>query len=165
VPLPSLSTPQQLTAWEKRVPDVLAALKEKPDIAEGRTLFQGVCGLCHRSHGIGTPVGPDLDAEFQRAPEVILRDILFPSELIRPGFETMVARTKRGETLLGVTASDSPTSITLRMAGGIERTLLRKRASISTLREISLMPAGFGDSFQPRQIANIIAFLRDTSAQ
>ena len=37
-----------------------------------------------------------------------------------------MAKTQRGETLVGIAASDSPTSITLRMAGGIERTLLRK---------------------------------------
>ncbi len=105
-------------------------------------------------------VGPDLDAEFQRAPEVILRDILFPSEAARPGYETMHTKTHRGESLLGITASDSPTSITLKLPGGVERTLLRKRADIRNVRNVSLMPAGLGDALQPEQIANIIAFIR-----
>lgn len=123
-------------------------------------MFSSVCGACHRSHGIGFSVGPDLDAEFQRAPEVILRDVIFPSEAARPGYETVLVKTQRGETLLGIAASDSPTSITLRMAGGTERTVLRKRASIGTVRNVSLMPAGFADALKPGQIANIIAFLR-----
>jgi putative heme-binding domain-containing protein len=160
VPAPTTPTAEQNAAWEKRVPAILAALKQKPNLEEGKTLFQGICGACHKSHGIGFTVGPDLDAEFQRAPEVILRDILFPSEAARPGYETMMAKTHRGETLLGITASDSPTSITLRLPGGQERTVLRKRSDIRTIRNISLMPAGLGDALKPEQIANIVAFLR-----
>jgi putative heme-binding domain-containing protein len=160
VPAPTAPTADQNAAWEKRVPAVLVALKQKPNLEEGRTLFQGICAACHRSHGLGVSVGPDLDAEFQRAPEIILRDVMFPSEAARPGFETVMAKTQRGETLIGVAASDSPTSITLRLPGGIERTVLRKRADIRTLRNVSLMPAGLGDALKPEQIANIIAFLR-----
>jgi putative heme-binding domain-containing protein len=160
IPAPTAPTAEQNATWEKRVPAILAALKQKPNLDEGKTLFQGICGACHKSHGIGSSVGPDLDAEFQRAPEVILRDVLFPSEAARPGYETIMAKTKRGETLLGITASDSPTSITLKLTGGAERTVLSKRADIRTLRNVSLMPAGLGDALKPEQIANIIAFLR-----
>jgi putative membrane-bound dehydrogenase-like protein len=160
VPAPTAPSAEQNAAWEKRVPAILTALKQKPNLDEGKTLFTAICSACHKSHGIGSTVGPDLDAEFQRASEVILRDILFPSEAARPGYETIHAKTHRGETLLGITASDSPTSITLKLPGGAERTLLRKRADIRTLRNVSLMPAGLGDALKPEQIANIIAFLR-----
>ena len=160
VPAPTAPTAAQNAAWEKRVPAILAALKQKPDLNEGKTLFTAMCSACHRSHGIGIAVGPDLDAEFQRAPEVILRDILFPSEAARPGYETLIVKTHRGETLIGIAASDSPTSITLKLSGGLERTILRKRADIRTVRNVSLMPAGLGDALEPEQIANIIAFLR-----
>ena len=160
VPVPAAPSAEQNAAWEKRVPALLAALKEKPDLEEGRVLFQSICGACHKSHGIGVSVGPDLDAEFQRAPEVILRDVLFPSEAARPGYETLRVKTQRGETLLGIAASDSPTSVTLKLPGGTERTVLRKRAEIRTLRNVSLMPAGLGDALKPAQVASIIAFLR-----
>lgn len=160
VPAPQAPGAAQLAEWEKKVPAILEALKKKPDLAQGRVLFTAVCASCHRSHGVGYAVGPDLDAEFQRAPEVILRDILFPGEAARPGYETMRVKTRRGETLLGVTASDSPTSITLRLPGGAERTVLRKRADIRTLRNVSLMPSGLGDALSPVQVADIIAFLR-----
>ena len=161
VPAPTAPTAEQLAGLQKRLPEFVAALENKaPNLDEGRTLFTGVCSTCHRAQGVGFAVGPDLDAEFQRAPEVILRDILFPHEAQRPGFETMMARTARGETFVGISASDSPTSITLRMPGGAERTLLRKRASISTVRNVSLMPFGLGDGLTPAQVANIIAFLR-----
>jgi putative heme-binding domain-containing protein len=151
VPAPTPPSAEQNAAWERRVPAVLAALKDKPNLDEGRVLFQSICGACHKSHGIGVSVGPDLDAEFQRAPEVILRDVLFPSEAARPGYETLHVKTQRGETLLGIAASDSPTSVTLKLPGGTERTVLRKRAEIRTLRNVSLMPAGLGDALKPEQ--------------
>jgi putative membrane-bound dehydrogenase-like protein len=160
VPAPQAPGAAQLAAWEKKVPAIIEALKKKPDLEQGRALFAAACAGCHRSHGVGYAVGPDLDAEFQRAPEVILRDILFPGEAARPGYETMMVKTRRGETLLGVTASDSPASITLRLPGGAERTVLRKRADIRTVRNVSLMPAGLGDALSPGQVADIIAFLR-----
>ena len=163
IPIVAAPTPPstiQIATWEKLVPQVIAEFKSEPSIASGKTLFTSICSACHRSHGIGVTVGPDLDAEFQRAPETILRDILFPSEAARPGYETMMIKTKRGEVLLGVTASESPTSLTLKMPGGLERTVLRKRATISTVRNVSLMPAGLGETVTPRQIADIIAFLR-----
>ncbi len=160
VPAPQAPGAAQLADWEQKVPAIFEALKKKPDLAQGRTLFVSVCAGCHRSHGVGAAVGPDLDAEFQRAPEVILRDILFPSEAARSGYETMMVKTRRGETLLGVTVSDSPASITLRLPGGAERTVLRKHADIRTVRNVSLMPAGLGDALSPGQVADIIAFLR-----
>jgi putative heme-binding domain-containing protein len=160
VSAPSAPGAEQIAAMQKRLPDFVAALNRKPDLGEGRKLFTAVCSVCHRSQGIGFSVGPDLDAEFQRAPEIILRDILFPSENIRPGFETVMAKTRRGETIIGIMASDSPTSATLRTQGGVERTLLRKHASISTVRNVSLMPWGLGEALKPEQVADIIAFLR-----
>lgn len=161
-PQPTLTPPSadQLARWEKKVPDFVAALSNRPDLAAGRQLYQGICGGCHRSHGIGSVVGPDLDGEFQRAPETILRDILFPSEAMRPGYETLMVKTRRGETLHGIAASDSPSSLTLRLPGGTDRPFLRKRNSIQTLRNVSLMPAGFADALSPQQVADIIAFLR-----
>jgi putative membrane-bound dehydrogenase-like protein len=160
VPAPTAPTADQIAVWEKRVPAILEALKQKPDLAEGKTLFTAICGACHKSHGVGFAVGPDLDAEFQRAPEVILRDILFPSEAARPDYDTTMVKTRRGETLLGITTSDSPTSITLKLPGGVERTVLRKRADIRTVRNVSLMTPALGEALQPAQIANIIGFLR-----
>jgi len=162
MPLPAVPTTERVASIEARLPEMLAAVKETGParVEEGRALFAGLCAACHRARGEGSAVGPDLDAEFQRAPEVILRDLLFPHESMRPGYEPVVAKTNRGETFVGIGVSDSPTSVTLRLQGGGERTLLRKRASFSTLRNTSLMPDHFGESLTPAQIAALITWLR-----
>ncbi len=162
MPQPAAPSADRLAAIEARLPDFLAAVEQAgPAEAEaGRVLFAGLCAVCHRARGEGFAVGPDLDAEFQRAPEVILRDLFFPHESMRPGYEPLVAKTDRGETLVGIGVSDSPTSATLRLPGGGERTLLRKRASFTTLRNLSLMPDNFGEMLTPAQAASLIAYLR-----
>jgi putative membrane-bound dehydrogenase-like protein len=162
MPVPTVPTADRLAAIEARLPAFLAAVNAKvpADVEAGHVLFTGLCAACHRARGEGFAVGPDLDGEFQRAPEVILRDVLFPHESMRPGYEPLVAKTARGETLVGIGVSDSPTSVTLRLQGGGERTLLRKRASFSTLRNTSLMPDSFGETLTPEQAANLIAWLR-----
>ncbi|HRQ88782.1 MAG TPA: c-type cytochrome, partial [Bacteroidia bacterium] len=104
MPQPAAPSADRLAAIEARLPDFLAAVEQAgPAEAEaGRVLFAGLCAVCHRARGEGFAVGPDLDAEFQRAPEVILRDLLFPHESMRPGYEPLVAKTDRGETLVGI---------------------------------------------------------------
>jgi putative membrane-bound dehydrogenase-like protein len=158
--LPEPPKAVEIAKWEKRMPAVLAALEKPADAGRGREVFAGLCAACHRSHGLGASVGPDLDAEFQRAPQTIVRDILFPSEAARPGYDSVHVQTRRGENLLGIVTSESPTSLTLALAGGAQRTVLRKHAQVRRLRQVSLMPAGLGEVLQPGQIADLIAFLR-----
>lgn len=162
MPQPTVPAADRLAAIEARLPEYLAAVKSATpaDAEAGHVLFAGLCAACHRARGEGFAVGPDLDGEFQRAPEVILRDLLFPHESMRPGYEPLVAKTARGETLVGIGVSDSPTSVTLRLQGGGERTLLRNRAGFSTLRNTSLMPDNFGESLTAAQAASLIAWLR-----
>ena len=152
-------TAEQLADLEKLVPQFVAALGQRRDVPRGRDLFRDHCAGCHRAKGLGNAVGPDLDAEFQRAEEVILRDVLFPSEKIRPGFETYLAQTRRGEVITGVLASESPTSLTLRVASGTEVTFLRKRLLRSGAQKASLMPSSLGQLLEPKDVADIISFL------
>mgnify|MGYP003325800173 CR=1 FL=1 len=41
------------------------ALKAKRDTNAGQAVFNQHCATCHRAHGIGFAVGPDLTAEFR----------------------------------------------------------------------------------------------------
>src|SRR5262249_14414736 len=60
------------------------ALQDRRDGARGQQVFREQCATCHQAHGLGHAVGPDLGAEFQRAEETIIRDVLAPSETISP---------------------------------------------------------------------------------
>ncbi len=149
-----------LARLEERLPDFLRALAEPGNLERGRELFQEHCSACHVAKGIGTAVGPPLDAEFQRAEETILRDILFPHETITAGYEACRLEMRRGDDIVGLRVAESPTSVTLRFVGGSEATVLRKRVERVHLHKVSLMPVQFGELLTPRDVGDIVGFLR-----
>lgn len=149
-----------LAEIEKQLPAFINALKGPRNQDRGRELFREHCSACHVAKGIGTPVGPGLDAEFQRAEETIVRDILLPHETITAGFEACQLELRRGDDVVGLRVAESPTSVTLRFVGGTEATVLRKRIERVHLHKLSLMPAGFGQVLKPDEVADVIAFLR-----
>jgi len=149
-----------IASIERRLPEFIRALGAPRNLDRGRELFREHCSACHVAKGIGTAVGPPLDAEFQRAEETIVRDILLPHESITAGFEACQLELRRGDDVVGLRVAESPTSVTLRFVGGTEATVLRKRIERMHLHQLSLMPAGFGQLLKPDEVADVIAFLR-----
>jgi putative membrane-bound dehydrogenase-like protein len=157
---PQAPSAEFLAGIEKLVPKYVAALSGRRDVARGRELFREHCAACHIAKGLGVAVGPNLDSEQLRAEETILRDILLPNETIRPGYETYQVETRRGDSYQGILASESPTSLTLRLPSGDELTVLRKRVTRSRAYKVSLMPASHYQVLGPQDVADIVAFLR-----
>lgn len=137
-----------------------AALAEPRDLAHGERAFRDHCAACHQAHGLGFAVGPDLGAEFQRAEEAILKDILAPNETVSAGYPTYVVETAAGQTFNGILASESATSVTLRMAAGAEQVLLRKDIARFESLPVSLMPEALATTLEPKDVADVISFLR-----
>src|SRR6185295_17698712 len=150
-----------LARIEKLVPKYVTALSGKRHAARGRELFREHCAACHLAKGLGVAVGPNLDSENLRAEETILRDILFRNETIRPGYETFQIETRRGDSYQGILASESPTSLTLRLPTGEEVTILRKRVTRSRTSKVSLMPGAYYQALKPQDVADLVGFLRE----
>ncbi|MBI4325046.1 MAG: c-type cytochrome, partial [Chloroflexi bacterium] len=140
-----------------------AALHGPRDPAQGEQVFREHCATCHQTRGIGFAVGPDLGAEFQRAEEAILKDILAPNDAISAGYPAYVVETAAGQTFDGILASESATSITLRQPAGLEQVILRKDIiKLSTL-PVSLMPEALAQTLHPQDAADVIAWLRSAN--
>src|SRR5262249_43647786 len=136
------------------------ALQEKRDPVRGQAVFREKCANCHQAHGLGHAVGPDLSAEFQRAEETILRDVLAPSDTISPGYVTYSVTTTTGQAYSGLLASESPTSVTLRQAEGKEQVILRKNVEELRALPVSMMPEDLVKTVTPRDLADLLAWLR-----
>jgi len=141
------------------------ALASERDRAHGERVFRDNCATCHQAHGIGFAVGPDLGAEFQRAEEAILKDVLAPNDAISAGFPTYVVETVAGQTFNGILASESATSVTLRMPAGLEQVILRKDIARFDSLPVSLMPEALATTLEPRDAADVIAWIRDVSGE
>jgi putative membrane-bound dehydrogenase-like protein len=136
------------------------ALQDRRDGARGEQVFREKCASCHEAHGLGHPVGPDLGAEFQRAEETIIRDVLAPNEIISPGYVTYAVATTAGLVFSGLLVAESPTSITLRQAEGKEQTILRKDVDELRAMSVSMMPEDLPKTVTPRDLADLLAWLR-----
>jgi putative membrane-bound dehydrogenase-like protein len=137
-----------------------AALADPRDQAHGEQIFREHCATCHQARGLGFAVGPDLGAEFQRAEEAILKDILTPNDTISAGYPTYVIETTSGQSHNGILSSESATSLTLRQAAGAEQVILRKDVARFESLPVSLMPEALAQTLQPNDAADVIAWLR-----
>ncbi len=141
-------------------PQYAEALNQPRDVASGQKVFKEICGKCHQAHGVGVAVGPDLSSEFQRAEETIIKDILAPSETISSGYMTYSIATTSGQVFNGLLASESPTSVTLKLPEGKQQVILRNEIEELRVSPISMMPEDLVKQTKPKDVADVIAWLR-----
>ena len=135
------------------------ALSGPRDRERGHQLFVQACASCHRIGQEGHDFGPDLLGELFTAEETLLRQMLFPNERIRPGFETTAVRTIDGGIVTGLLKDEGATSLQLALPNGVKQTLLRKDVTGVSRVAGSLMPA-FAGALTPRDFADLLAWLR-----
>lgn len=139
------------------------ALTLKGSIIDGKAVFEKNCGICHKmGDETGVPFGPDLSSLKNRRPASILNDILDPNLSIADGYDLWTVDLNNGETVQGVISSETPTAITLLNAGGSEKTIARQDIKSLNIIDISAMPEGWENSIDQQQMADLLAFIRQT---
>jgi putative membrane-bound dehydrogenase-like protein len=137
-----------------------AALDRRGDVARGKQVFVNVCSKCHRLDGTGAEVGPELGTVKNRAPEMLLADILVPSRSIAQKYESYLVETTSGETQTGVMASETPTTVVLRREGGLESIIARRDIKKMSVSNVSAMPGDLESQIDPAQMADLLAYLK-----
>jgi putative heme-binding domain-containing protein len=139
----------------------LAVLIAMGDAAAGRAIFvgKGGCVNCHSIENRGGSVGPDLsEIGLRRAPESLRLAIVDPSAEIYQDYLTVVAVTKLGQRIEGITLNEDDLSIQLRDAGGNPRSFLKENLKEVRREERSLMPS-YALKFSAVEIENLTAYL------
>ncbi len=135
----------------------------KPAPANGREVFMRLCAQCHRLDREGVPVGPDLFDIRNRPKESILLHLLIPEYELLPGFTGYLVETRDGRSLTGIISSETPASITLRQAQGVEETILRRNIASLVSSNLSLMPQELEKSMTRQELADLLAYLKGES--
>ncbi len=128
--------------------------------ASGHAIFTKTCASCHRYNGEGAQVGPDLTGVRNQPAEALLLHIIVPNAEIYPGFSAYEAETRDGRSITGILASETPTSVTIRAAQGIEETILRSNLSRFAATSLSLMPDELEKTMSKQELADLLAFLK-----
>lgn len=139
-----------------------SALDGLRDAAAGKQVFEKSCSKCHQLGKEGFAVGPDLDSVRTRPDESLLLDILDPSGTINPKFIAYTVATTSGRVASGLLIGESATSLTLRREKNETETILRKDIDELKASSKSLMPEGIENDVSPQQLANLLAYLRES---
>ncbi len=126
-----------LIAKKRRV-----ALKGKPDLENGRALAQAACLVCHKLHGEGAGIGPDLTGVGRSSLDALLSNVINPNEIIGQGYENVIVETKDGQTLSGRLVEETDTRVRLLNLGPTEFVVAKDQIKSREVSELSLMPEG-----------------------
>jgi putative heme-binding domain-containing protein len=137
------------------------ALALEANAERGRQAFHKHCATCHRLENDGHDVGPDLRSAVRGKPgEYLLVAILDPSREVDPRYLNYVVTTKKGQTITGLIASDTSSSVTLRRGEGAEDTVLRSQIDTIEATAKSVMPEGLELQLSRQDVADLIAYLQ-----
>ena len=135
------------------------ALNLKGDAAKGKLIYTERCISCHRAGGEGFALGPDMVTVKTAGREKNLESILDPNREVAPQYIAYEIETKDGESILGIIASETATSLTLRQAFGKDSVLLRSTIKTMKSQGQSLMPEGLEAGLNLQSVADLLEFI------
>jgi putative membrane-bound dehydrogenase-like protein len=144
---------------EKVIEQYRASLNLTGDRERGRKVFEQSCIACHRLGNLGQNVGPNLTTIQNRTPESLLIQILDPNREVLANFTQYLIELNDGSLVSGQIASESPASVTLQRAGGMEESILRQNIKSISGSGLSLMPEGLEQSIDHQQMSDLITLL------
>ncbi len=136
-----------------------AALRLKGDADRGKKVFEENCVTCHKVGSRGHEVGPNLATIQNRTPEALMIQILDPNREVLANYTQYAVLLESGRVVSGLIASESPNSLTIRRAEGVEETVLRQNIEQIVGTGKSLMPEGLEQKIDQQQMRDLLEFL------
>lgn len=136
------------------------------DIRRGQALFLGPKASCYTCHKIGYRgglVGPDLTRIGEaRSERDLLESIVYPSASFVRSYESVVVTTKDGTDIQGILRSETDRELVIVSGPGAEQRIPRSEVASQRPATVSLMPAGLDAQLSRQELADLLAFLRNT---
>jgi putative heme-binding domain-containing protein len=151
-------------AKQKEHLEKLLASLDKGDPQRGQLVFNSqktACISCHTVGYVGGKVGPDLTRVGAiRTERDLLESIVYPSNSFVRSYEPVEITTKKGKTYNGVLRKDALDEIVLALDATNEVRIARTDIDDMKPGKVSIMPAGLDKQLTPRELADLIAFLK-----
>jgi putative membrane-bound dehydrogenase-like protein len=157
--------PETTLEKQGRIAALSQMLGRKPgDASSGAVLFEKTCAKCHKLHGKGENVGPDLTGAERRDRDKLLANIVDPNSVIRQEFLSYQLLTTDGRVLVGLLAESTPETVTI-LDEKNKRTVIN-RSEVEELQEsqVSLMPEKLLDPLTEQQIRDLMAYIQSETA-
>ncbi|MEZ6089780.1 MAG: c-type cytochrome [Pirellulaceae bacterium] len=131
------------------------------DLPAGRKLFETKCAACHKLHGEGGNLGPDLTGGQRKSAEYFLENVISPNTLVPFAYKMRVVQTIDGRVISGVVDSEDDTRIVLQTPTDTKKLVIAK-SDIEKIQEtgLSLMPERLLDDLTNQQIIDLAAYFQ-----
>jgi putative heme-binding domain-containing protein len=131
------------------------------DPRNGKHLFTQHCAICHKLHGEGFNVGPDLTHANRKDRDYLLIQLVDPNAIIRKEYLAYSAATTDGRVLTGLLVNQNAAELTL-MAAKEQKTTVPV-ADVEELKEskASLMPENVLKQLKPQELRDLFSFLQN----
>lgn len=134
------------------------------DIRRGQRVFRdtkAACTACHTMGYLGGRAGPDLSRIGRiRSERDLLEAILFPSASFVRSFEPVGIVTVDGKVYHGVILDETSRELTLQLDPQKTARIPVDEIEERVPGKVSIMPAGLDNQLTPRQLADLVTFLK-----
>lgn len=135
----------------------------KSDAANGRAIYNAICGQCHKLFGEGQNVGPDLTGSNRANLDYLLDNVLDPNAVIGKDYQLNIFELNDGRVASGVVKEESPAAYRIAMPGGLEQTITATEVKKRTVAKVSTMPEGLFDALPQEQLQQLVAYLQSNA--
>jgi len=145
---------------EKVVAEMRGFLRKTPgDPMKGIEIFKRECAKCHKIHGEGQDVGPDITRNGRADFEQLISNAFDPSLVIGAGYQLTTVVTRSDQIFNGLVVEDNDKRVVLKLEGGKLETIPRDNVETIQPKPISMMPEGLEKTMKPQELADLFAFL------
>ncbi len=131
------------------------------DPSNGRAVFDRTCAACHKLHGHGGNIGPDITGANRTNLEYLLGNILTPSAIIQDAYKMHIVLTDDGRIYSGIPAEENDRQLKLRVADREQPiTIPKSQIESREIAPISMMPEGTLETLKDSEVQNLIAYLQ-----
>jgi putative heme-binding domain-containing protein len=158
--------PEKLAQQERHL-DKLAAFLPKGDAERGAKLFnkqdKSKCIVCHLKSEKGVRLGPDLTwIGAIRSERDLLEAIVYPSASIARYHEVVNVLTSDGKVVSGLLVRETVDEMYLSSAEGVVQSVAYREIEQARYSNVSLMPEGIDKLLKPEEIADLVAYLKES---
>jgi putative membrane-bound dehydrogenase-like protein len=129
------------------------------DPHNGRLIYQRTCITCHKMHGEGGIVGPDLTGSNRTNIPYLLSNILDPSGDIQDDYKMVVITTQDGRTHTGNIIAQNDRTLTIRTVSHPALAISKSEIQSQEQTPNSIMPEGLLNMLTETEILNLMAYL------
>jgi len=131
------------------------------DASTGRQLFNRTCAACHKLHGNGGNIGPDITGANRTNLDYLLGNILTPSAVIQDAYRMHIVTTNDGRVWSGIPASENERQLRLRVANRNDPVVINKSDIESReIAPVSMMPEGLLAPMTDSEVLDLVKYLQ-----